>query len=106
MNKELQKRVLQLLEEEQKAPVNETLLGILRTNASSPEREDWFAALRAEDRNAINRFVREAKDVFLQETLRGKFSADIVLEAILMLCLEAGVAGEDYLIAVAQGDMD
>jgi len=87
MRRSLVKKVEQLLEAEAQHPVDEELLNKLRYLASQ---DTNYAEFGPEQRNALNEFFRETKDIFLGEMFMSNYSTDILLDALIVTSFEVG----------------
>jgi len=87
MRRSLIKKVEQLLEAESQHPVDEELLNRLRYLASQGTN---YAEFGPEQRNALNEFFSETKDIFLGEMFMSNYSTDILLDALIVTAFEVG----------------
>lgn len=87
LSKQMQKILTKALEEEEEKETNQALLDELRKLAAEdPE----YLVFNAADRNALNTFFDEVKDLLFQELLNGNYGAQILLDSFFVLCFEVG----------------
>ena len=86
MNKALQSRLLEFVKEEEHVDSND-VLNRLRDMAAG---DTLYWQFDPAKRQAINDFINEVKSWMLKEMLTGNYGAEIVLDTILILCLEVG----------------
>lgn len=89
MKQELKNRLMQMVAEEQKNPVDAAMLAQLRSLVG----EDPLVLaeqLSPQGRNALNTFLREIRDFMLQEVMRGDYGASIVADSAIVMAFEAG----------------
>jgi hypothetical protein len=87
MNKNVQKKIREFVEQERAAPVDTALLGKLRGFLTEDTLYwDWDPARR----NAFNIFLRELTDEFTREALQGEYGAQVVLESLIVTAFESG----------------
>ena len=89
MRKAIERKLRELLEEEREKPIDIVLLDKLRLLAS--EKTDYFH-LGPEQRNALNRFFLEVRDYGLQEIMAAQYGSSIIIDAIIILSFETGLA--------------
>jgi len=89
MKKELKERLMQMVAEEQKNPVDTVLLQQLEACLQG-ESLDLVAKLSPQQRNALNAFLREIRDFMLQELMRGEYGASIVADSAIVMAFESG----------------
>ncbi len=93
MKKELHRRIQALIEEEQEYDVDQNLLDRLRELAClDPDYWD----LTPEQRNTLNQFFKEVKDMMMAEMLSGHYGANILLDTVIVLCFEVGYKSGVY----------
>lgn len=88
MRKELQRRLEQMISEEQETPVDQELLAALVRLASS-ETLYWFI-LDPEKRNALNQFFQKLEDMMINEIAAGSFGGRVILQMMLITTFEVG----------------
>jgi len=87
MRNELRRRLDKLIEEERKSAIDDKLLAKLNNLASEDTLYESFSPI---ERNTLNEFFREVKDYLLEELLKGNYGAQIILDAVIVLCFETG----------------
>ena len=87
MKEKLRKRLGQLIQEEQKSEVDQELLTKLFELASGDPLYDNFSAAQ---RNTLNEFFREVRNYLFEELLAGKYGAQTIVDAIIVLAFEVG----------------
>ncbi len=87
MNKNVQKKIREFVEQEQRSPVDEELLSKLRANLLL---ETLYWQLAPEQRNTYNIFFRELTDTFLGEMIQGEYGSQVIIESLVVTAFEAG----------------
>lgn len=96
MKAALEKRIRKMVEEEQQAEVDAILLENLR---SLPFGEFDYEQLHPAERNALNQFFREVRELTISEMVSNKFGSSVVLDSIIFIMFDVGyrAALEGYL---------
>lgn len=87
MKKQIHKRLLEAVEEDQKTEPDKVLLDYLR--ALSAEDSNYLN-LPAEKRVSLSTWFDENKELFFSELLQGNFGSSILLDTFFVLCFEVG----------------
>lgn len=83
----LRRKLNTLIQEEQKSAVDEELLNELYELAAG---ETLYERFTPEQRNTLNEFFKEVRNNLLEEVLRGKYGAQIIIDAFIVLAFETG----------------
>jgi hypothetical protein len=87
MNKNIHKKILEFVEQEQVSPTDIQLLENLHSILT---RETLYWSLPPEKRKALNIFLRELSDEFTREIIAGDYGAGVVLESLVVTAFEVG----------------
>lgn len=87
MNKSVQKKIREFVEQEQSVELDEKLLAELRSFLAQ---DTLYWTLPAKRRKTLNVFFRELKDEFIRESLTGEYGASVVLESLIVTAFESG----------------
>jgi hypothetical protein len=87
MKDELKRKMDELIKEEQKTAVDSEFLDKLNILAAS---EPLYTQFTPEERNTLNEFFREVRNYLFQELLSGVYGAQVIIDAIIVLCFEVG----------------
>ena len=87
MDKKLRERLDSLLEEEKKSAVDQEFLAKLNDLAAQDTLYENFTPT---ERNTLNEFYRQVKDYLFKELMAGKYGAQIIVDAVIVLCFETG----------------
>jgi hypothetical protein len=87
MKEKIKKRVEELIQEEQKSEVDQELLTRLFELASG---DPLYGNFNPVERNTLNEFFREVRNYLFEELLVGKYGAQTIVDAIIVLAFEVG----------------
>jgi hypothetical protein len=87
MKEKLKNRLGQLIQEEQKSEVDQDLLNQLFELAAGDPLYEKFSPTQ---RNSLNEFFRQVRNYLFEELLSGKYGAQVVIDAVIVLAFEAG----------------
>lgn len=87
MKKQLQKKVREFVEAEQKAQVDQKLLEKLHETLLQ---NTLYWQWTPEQRNAFNSFFKDVSDEFTRATLEGEYGAQVILESLFVTMWESG----------------
>lgn len=87
MRAALKRKLDSLIQEEEKSEVDQELLTkLFELAAGEPLYEQFNPAVR----NSLNEFFREVRNYLLEEVLSGKYGAQVVIDAVIVLTFETG----------------
>jgi hypothetical protein len=87
MTQNIRKRLDQLIQEEQKSEVDQDLLNQLFELASGESMYERFTPIQ---RNSLNEFFRQVRNYLFEELLNGKYGAQVIVDAVIVLAFESG----------------
>lgn len=87
MNKSIEKRIREFVEQENKVTVNVELQNRLQRYLAA---DTLYWQWPAEQRKAINEFLRIIVDEYVRSTLSDEYGAMIVLEGLVVTAFEVG----------------
>ena len=87
MEKSLKKKLDRLIQEEQKSVVDPEFQNTLHELAAG---DTLYARFTPEQRNTLNEFFREVRNYLFDELLTGKYGAQVIIDAIIVLSFEVG----------------
>ena len=96
MRENLRKKLDSLIQEEQKSEVDQELLSKLFELAAG---ESLYEQFDPAQRNTLNEFFREVRNYLFGELLTGKYGAQVVIDAVIVLAFDTGYKLREELIA-------
>lgn len=87
MREKLRQKLDSLIQEEKESEVDQELLTKLFELAAGDPLYDQFGP---SERNTLNEFFTEVRNYLLQEVLSGKYGAQVVIDAVIVLAFDTG----------------
>jgi hypothetical protein len=87
MKEALKRKLNSLYQEEEKSSVDRDLLNKLHELAAG---DTLYERFTPEQRHTLNEFFKEVRNNLLEEVLEGKYGAQIIIDAFIVLAFETG----------------
>lgn len=87
MRAALKRKLDSMIQEEQQSEVDQELLARLFELAAE---DSLYEQFDPSQRNTLNEFFREVRNYLLEEVLSGKYGAQVVIDAVVVLAFETG----------------